>query len=434
VNRLPRVLLALVLIAGGLLAILTSPATAATTATVHGEVTTGGVAVKGLKVELLLNSDNDPDIALTDSTFVPIRSDNTNTDGTYTFGGLTVRGGTSYGLRISDPKGWHATTYFHITPEAGHSRTFDESVLATGKVVGKVARADGASPTEMTAQIQDGPSIDEDSIIVSAEGGSVAADGSFALQGVLPSGAAPSDKYVIKFVDGSGKYLAQCYQGAPLTAPGSRCSTSVSATRVSVQAGQTTTLEGETLSHLAAHINGTVTDTFGHPLKGMVATVIPAVGDGTMTAPVRSTGRFSVGGLPAGQYKLSVADPTKIWAGQWYDNTTKSAAHVFDLADGQAAGGLVVKLKSRSTLVAKATPGVASVKFAVSVTRKASGSRPSGTVTVSGGGASKTVTLVDGEASVKLSGLPEGKQTFTIAYSGAGSTAPSDITVPATVK
>jgi hypothetical protein len=74
------------------------------------------------------------------------------------------------------------------------------------------------------------------------------------------------------------------------------------------------------------------------------------------------------------------------------------------------------------------------VKFAVSVTRKASGSRPSGTVTVSGGGASKTITLVDGQASVKLSGIPAGKQNFTVTYSGAGSTAPSDVTVFATVK
>jgi hypothetical protein len=430
------VVLALVLTAGGLLAVLSSPATAASTATVHGKVTTGGVAVKGLKVELLLNPDDDPDSPLDNSTFVPIRSDNTNTDGTYTFSGLTVHDGTNYGLRISDPKGWHATTYFHVGLRAGHSSRFDESVLAAGKVVGNVARADGASATEIRAQIQDGPSIsDDDSIVVPAEGGSVAADGSFEFRGVVPTGVAPGDKYVIKFVDGSGKYLAQCYQGAVLTTLDVWCSSpSVPATRVSVQAGQTTTLEDETLSHLAAHINGTVVDTFGHPLKGMVATAIPVVGDSSSTALVRSTGRFSVGGLPAGQYKLSVADPAKVWAGQWYDNTTKASAHIFDLADGQTASGLVVKLKSRSTLVAKATPGVGSVKFAVSVTRKASGSRPSGTVTVSGGGASKTITLVDGQASVKLSGIPAGKQNFTVTYSGAGSTAPSDVTVYATVK
>lgn len=421
-TRLARTLVASALIAGGLFAALATPATAASTGAVHGKVTSGGVVVKGLKVELMHSSGQD-DVEFPGPDYGEVDSDNTNTDGTYAFAGLKIGDNELYGLRISDPKGWHTTTYIPFVPRPGKTLRLNVDVHAAGKLSGRVVRADGASPSEITVDLGIGSSPDDDGVtVVGGEGGTVAADGSFQFRGVLPL-----DTYKVRFVDGSGKYLDQCFDHVALEAYDSECySASVPATAVSVHAGGTTTLDDQTLSHLAGHINGTVTDTFGHALKGVMVRAVPA-SEPSYTfkaASTRSTSRFSIGGLPSGQYKIQVTDPKGVWAREWYDNTTMTPAHVFDLADGQTIGGLAIELRSRAAISAKATGGVGTITTAISVRRMASTSRPSGTVTVTCGSRSKTMALSGGLATVKLTGIPAGVQELLVSYSGAGSTAP----------
>jgi hypothetical protein len=47
-----------------------------------------------------------------------------------------------------------------------------------------------------------------------------------------------------------------------------------------------------------------------------------------------------------------------------------------------------------------------------------------GQVTAALGTKTKSATLVDGKATIKLTGIPAGKRTFTVSYGGSGSTAP----------
>jgi hypothetical protein len=71
---------------------------------------------------------------------------------------------------------------------------------------------------------------------------------------------------------------------------------------------------------------------------------------------------------------------------------------------------------------------------AVDVTRSATGSKPSGKTTIRWGTVAKTISLVKGKASAKLSGLPEGKRQITVAYAGTASTAATTKLFYVTVK
>ena len=103
-------------------------------------------------------------------------------------------------------------------------------------------------------------------------------------------------------------------------------------------------------------ISGTVTDTAGTPLAGILVSAFtisaPSTGNVTSTA---SDGTYSVGGLAAGSYRVQFADPTKAHLGGFYTSTgiTADAAAATPVVVGSAdVGGINAKLPG-PTAVAK---------------------------------------------------------------------------------
>jgi hypothetical protein len=101
---------------------------------------------------------------------------------------------------------------------------------------------------------------------------------------------------------------------------------------------------------------------------------------------------------------------------------------------GQPVEGLNTKLKSISTAKIATKAGSGSAKVAFKIKRKASGSAPSGTLTLSADGVTKTVVVTKGRATVTLMGLPKGVRSLVADYSGTSTTAGFSKIVKVTVK
>jgi hypothetical protein len=178
------------------------------------------------------------------------------------------------------------------------------------------------------------------------------------------------------------------------------------------------------MSTKGSRIRGTVTDTSGRPIR---AASVRATKDGRLSliSGSSTSGAFTLGPATDGSYRLEVV-PSTPWAPLSVDTP-------FDL-NGQDVSDIQLKLKSRAKITAKLTPGKGTAKVAVDITRRASGAKPSGTVTIRWGTISKTVKVVKGKATVKLSGLPKGKRTITVTYAGTSSTAATTATFRTVVK
>lgn len=408
-----------------LLPALTAPASAATTGAVKGTVSSQGVPLQGLKVELT-RADYDSDH------FDTIKTTTTNASGGYSFTGLsrTDQWGDwySYRIKVSDPKGKFVTTVrgFKVVP--GTTVTRDATLYPAGALTGKVLREDGASPTTTRVHLI-GPKLDigtpDKPISAYDDDRGVAADGTYKFIGL------PAGEYTVRYTDTEGTYLDQCYDdtvAALSIEPTCDSAEAPAAEVVTVTANATKTLDGQVLHHAAAYLGGTVTNGANAPLHGIVVTPYPVSADsgpwGDYGQATTAAGVFNRGPLPAGQWRLYAKDPAGIWASQHVGGTSAATAQLFDLSPGEKIDDVAIKLKSRGVLQATVTPGKGSVTFAITVTRKVSGSRVTGEVTAALGGDTRSATLVNGQATIKLTDLAAGKHTFTVSYGGSGSTAP----------
>lgn len=170
---------------------------------------------------------------------------------------------------------------------------------------------------------------------------------------------------------------------------------------------------------------GIVTDSSGKALKGIEVAVSGGAGSGT-NAATRSSGRFTVEDrIPAGPYTVRFDDPKKVWASQYLGGgPDKSVRQPVTVTPGQPISGLNTELKSRSSakLATKVTGRTA--KVAVQIKRTATGSAPSGTLTLSFNGlTTSAATVKKGKASVTFIGLPRGTLSLVANYSGTSSTA-----------
>lgn len=422
--RLFTGLLATSALAAGMLA---APAQAASGGKVTGVVTLDGKPLAGVKVTLMRTDDDSGD------RYEKYKSVTTSSAGSYSFSDFQRKGYVFNRVIVTDPqhRGVSTTRAFKTTTK---TVTRNVTMSRAGSIVGKVTRADGGAPTTTRVRIE-GPAVTlddagNDALAYDDDRG-VSADGTYRFAG-LPAGG-----YTIRFDDTSKKYLSECYDD--LVARQGVLPYCDKTPEVAVQSGATTTPTPQQLNHVGARFLGIVTDTSGKPLKNISVTPY-AVGSSSTawyeSYSTRSSGRFTRSPIESGDWQLRLSDLKGVWETQWYGSSSasRSGARVFTLAEGTQVKGLSIKLKSKATLTVKAAPGNDRATFTVSVTRRASGSRPSGKVTVSLGDVSKTVLVTKGVAKLTLTGLPTGKQTFQVDYQGTSSTADASKTISATVR
>ena len=380
---------------------LVAPSTAATTTgAVKGVITLGGQPLKGATIELYWTGDDGyegPRLAV----------DTTDSAGAYSFK-INVNG--LYGpgeyvghtILIKDSQHRIVATSRTFQGRAGKTVTRNAVVTKAATITGSVKRGDGLTTQLLRVNVF-GPlvSIDpnRDLPLAYDEVVPVASNGSFALRG-LPAGS-----YRLQFVDAGKSYFPQCYDSAPSS---DFCD---DATAVQVSAGQTVATNPQVLTNKGSRIVGTVTDTSDEPIKGARVEV---AGKPDLYGSSSSTGSFKIGPLTDGTYQLDVAAPSP-WA-------SANAVAVLDVS-GKDVLGLQLKLKSKASMTATVTPGTGTVTAALTVIRMSAGTRSGGSVTVSSGSVAKTVKLVKGMGTVKLTGLPKGKREVKIAFSGTSSTA-----------
>jgi Carboxypeptidase regulatory-like domain len=121
-------------------------------------------------------------------------------------------------------------------------------------------------------------------------------------------------------------------------------STSTGATLVSVSSSAVTTISGTTLAEDGS-ISGVVTKAGSSPLGGVC---VAAIGTAASSGPVYSvtsgtSGGYSIGDLPAGQYRVeftSGCGATGYKTQWWKDKATGSAATIVTVTAGTATTGI----------------------------------------------------------------------------------------------
>ena len=418
----------LALVASG----LALPAEGATsTGKVQGVVSLAGTPVDSARVQLYERVDPDPGGDI-EGTFTRIRTVNTDSDGRYSFAGLKSKKDPKFGeeiydysIAVSDRSGTIVRTSRVITQKKGRAVTKNVHVQAAAILTGIVTTADGRSPAGLTVGVpldlnQDG----SDYSMFYPEGTTtVRSNGRFVLAGL------PASSYYDGVFVADGRYAKQCYDF--VTSKLAECGPADQALRaqqrLAIGAGEVRALPTVQMTVFApptTRLTGTVTDTSGRPLKGIAVNVSSDQADDQGVS--RSSGRFTIAsGLPAGPYGVRFYDPKNVWAAQYLGGATPETptGRPVTITPGQPIGGLDVALKSVATVKTATKGGRGTAKIAVMITRKASGSAPGGTLTVSIGDKSRTVTVTKGRATLTLTGLPKGTASLDVVYSGTASTA-----------
>lgn len=407
--RTPALLIAVVAL---LLAGLTLPAQAAVrTGAVKGVVTLDGKPVKGLKVELHWMGN--------DSFGAKLGVDTTDSKGAYSFPKLPGKDENDpdfsrKAVIITDPFERIVATSRKFRDRPGKTVTRNVSVKKAASISGVLTRGDGRATARLRTNVF-GPDVeidpDYDSDFVYDTTVPVAKDGSFRVGGL------PAGDYSLEFLDEGKTYFSQCYDNLPTAT--TECNSGFNntgkaiATKITVSAGQDIALNPQTLSMQGRRITGTVTDTSGRPIRNARVSTVADDPQKRLATVTSKSGAFTVGPVTDGSYRLVVSSEYP-WAQP--PNTVYNA-------NGQDVTGVQIKLKSRANIKAKLTPGRGTAKVAVDITRSATGKKPGGRVTIRWGTVTKTVDVVKGKATVRLSGLPKGQRTITVSYAGTSSTA-----------
>lgn len=433
-RAVPAVLIAvLALVTAGLM----SPATAATsTAKLKGVVTLSGEPISFARVQLF-RAPQDEDGA-DDAVPQRLKTDNTDSHGRYSFSGLKAKG-YNYTILVTDRTGRTVKTSRTVYLKAGRTTTKNVHMAIGATLRGKVTTADGRSPAGLTFGVYDASSevLPDYAFLHPATTTTIAADGTFELAN-LPVNPDYNEAFVA-----DGPRVKQCYDfvASTLVDCRQRNADDVQRQQVSLVAGEVRTLPTVTVTKFAppvTTVKGKVTDTSGTALKGISVRVFADDPDAYVDEKVttRSSGRFTLTDeLPAGTYKVRFDDPDNLWASQYLGGgPDKSVRQTITVTPGQPISGLDTRLKSLATAKIASKGGDGTAKVAFQIKRKVSGSAPSGTLKLSFGGVSKTVTVVKGRATVTLSGIPAGTRSFVADYSGTSSTAGFSKVVKVTVK
>lgn len=406
-------LAAFALLVGG----LASPATAAaSTGKLKGVVTLDGKPVSSARVQLYrLIGNYDGEYEVADK---QLKTDNTDSLGRYSFAGLSAKSAftSKYAVAITDPTGNTVKTFRTVVAKRGKTVTKNVRLKVGASLTGTVNTSDGRSPAGLTVGVDGGDynalgrTYDK---LYPAFSTTVKADGTFSLRGV------PGRSYD-ELVVSDGPYARQCFDSAtanladcaPYTSP------NIPSQQITLAPGEQRTLPTLTATKFAppvTKLSGKVTDPAGKSLKGI--TVQFTSTGVSQTAVTRSSGRYSLdASIPAGAYSIRFVDPKNVWATQY------AAGRSVTVTPGHPISGLDAALKSVSTARIASKVGAGTAKVAFQIKRKATGTAPSGTLTLSYQGISKTATLKKGKAALTLTGLPKGSRLLVADYSGTSST------------
>ena len=228
--------------------------------------------------------------------------------GHYTIGGLNAG---SYRLAVLDPTMAHRLELFYqnradfgtadnITVTAGHTTTINTGLDPVTPPPTANATISGTVSDEVTGQPVRGAGV----AVVDSSGRfvrGVEADAA----GHYTVGVAAGD-YRVEFIDGSGRHLGEWYDGHNL---GDYAGSTV----VHVGAGATVTADAALVpAGPTGAIAGAVTDTATSGPIDHAWVVAVRSSDGAIVggALADGAGRYTIGGLYAGSYRLAVLDPT----------------------------------------------------------------------------------------------------------------------------
>jgi hypothetical protein len=425
IRRTLQALIAALLTTFALVAVAQPSSATSNSFNIKGVATLDGKPISGVTAHLMQSwTEGD--------SYDHIHNATTSSKGYYSFSDLPYqKSGDPYAYVVIFTDSAHriVATSRYVPSKPGETVTRNVTLKPAATITGTLSRADGTTPHNISVLLDGDPQLSDPN----GEGGldryndatrvHVHTNGSYEFVGVA------AGTHHVQFIDDSGKYADRCYDNVNcLGAPG--------ATDITAVGGQTVTLNPQVMTVLPNHISGTVKDAEGHALKSIRVSASPS-GDGSIdTAPDVSdaSGNFTIGHLPAGGWQLQIWDQSNIWETQWYDRkASQDDATVLNVGPGDV-DGINITMLSRSILKATPTPGTKSATFQVLVTRKADGTRPSGSVTVNQGSKTATGDLVDGRATIKLSNLTPGKRTITVTYSGNSGTAGTSKTVVVIVK
>jgi hypothetical protein len=168
----------------------------------------------------------------------------------------------------------------------------DATMLELGRIRGKVTDTRG-TPLE-------GIQV----IAIGADGGQRSGgtnqSGEYSIEG-LPTGS-----YKVEFT--SSSYLTQYYNGKASLSEADPVSVVVEGRTVGIDATM----------HESGRLSGKVTDTHGNALPNVFVTVLDSSGNFVASGGVNSSGEYTIGGLPAGSYKVEFQSSRYLT--QYYDN------------------------------------------------------------------------------------------------------------------
>lgn len=246
-----------------------APAPAATTGNLAGAVhDTRGAVVAGADLTVLV----------ADSPTIAARA-RTDAAGRFTVTGLDAG---AYDIQI-DRGGWtewapgRTDSPAAYPVRAGRTTVANSVVYAAGRLTGRVVDATGAPAAGI-------PVAAEDDTHARSFAGTTGADGTYALR------VAPTETYVLRFVDG------HFTQYAPSAADRS------AATRFPVGAGRTVRVNNQLLA--GATVAGQLTDAAGAPVAGARVTYVD-MNAGAASATTDAAGTYTIGKLPPGDFKIS---------------------------------------------------------------------------------------------------------------------------------
>lgn len=408
-----------------MMAMAAMPASAASTGRVKGVVTVGGKPLDFAKVQLYRDIDGDPGGDGDDRLVKRIKTVNTGKNGRYSFSGLKSKKDRKTGLETyhyfvlaTDRSGQSVRRVLTVKVKKGKTVKKNFSLKPAAIVKGQVARSDGRSPVGLVVTAYTDETIPDRGYspeLLPNTTTTVRANGTFVLGGLQPRG------YEELTVAGD-RYAAQAYDfvAGELTSdpkPPARVDFSVSG-------GQVLSIGSVTVSDLISKVSGKVAGSSGDPLKNIVVRLAaPAGGGSTDRETTSSTGRFTFTHLRSGTHVVKFEDPRGVWASQYADGAVHRAdARVLNVVAGNNITDVDVTLKSNARVKATLVGGKSKASAAFSITRKATGGKPGGVLTVTLGSVSKTVKVVKGKATAKFSNLPRGTRQVTATYSGTGST------------
>jgi hypothetical protein len=211
-------------------------------------------------------------------------------------------------------------------PSSSDSEFEVTDLAATGQITGTVTGPGGVTPLSnirVSAYRQTGPT----SWLLQANSLTLT-DGTYAVGG-LPGGI-----YRAKFEDDGGTYVTEFYDDQPDFS---------SADNFNVTDGQTTSNIDASLA-LAGQIAGTVTQVEGgSPVPDIVVAAFRLDGTNAGSDVTGADGTYSIGGLPAGSYKVKFSDSYTVprYLDEYYDNVESFGdADAVSVIAGVTTGGV----------------------------------------------------------------------------------------------